>query len=70
MILKCPKCGAAMEQGFLLDVGHANAGRQSQWVAGEPEASFWLGLKVSDRPVLEVTTLRCTRCGFLESYAR
>jgi len=70
MILKCPKCGAVMEQGFLLDLGHANARRQSQWVAGEPETSFWLGLKTSDRPVLEVTTFRCSHCGFLESYAQ
>jgi hypothetical protein len=59
-----------MEQGFLLDLGHANARRQSQWVAGEPETSFWLGLKTSDRPVLEVTTFRCSHCGFLESYAQ
>jgi len=32
-VLKCPKCSAEMETGFVLDKGHS-ANLPSQWVAG------------------------------------
>jgi hypothetical protein len=68
--LECPRCGRAMQAGYLLDHGDHNARMVSSWVAGTPEKSFWTGLKTKDRTVLPVTTYRCERCGFLESYAR
>lgn len=66
--LNCPKCGGAMEEGFLMDVGSTLV--QSHWLEGKPERSFWTGLKTSDRQQLTVMTYRCETCGFLESYAR
>ena len=40
-----------------------------KWVAGVPEKSIWVGLKLRKRHQLEVSTYRCRRCGYLESYA-
>jgi hypothetical protein len=39
------------------------------WVAGLPEHSIWTGLKLKGRTQLQTLTYRCTRCGYLESYA-
>ena len=64
---QCPKCGGEMEPGFLLEAGHGNARSVTQWVAGTPEKSFWLGLKVSDRAQFNVATHRCQGCGFTRS---
>lgn len=58
-----------MSEGFLVDRGHANAKTLQEWVEGEPERSFWLGLRTRGREKYEVSTWRCDRCGFLESYA-
>lgn len=68
--MACVKCGGAMEEGFVLDRGHYDTRKVTEWVEGEPEPSLWLGLKTSGRAVLKVATWRCTDCGFLESYAR
>ena len=68
--LECPRCGRTMHAGFVMDRGDYNAGLVSNWVEGPPEKSFWTGLKTKDRLVLPVTTYRCERCGYLESYAR
>ena len=40
-----------------------------KWVEGEPQYSIWTGLKLRGKERLPVTTYRCSRCGFLESYA-
>ena len=60
-----------MEEGFLLDVTHSRYRhyRQSTWVQGRPEPSFWTGLKLKGRTQRHVITLRCSLCGYLESYA-
>jgi hypothetical protein len=58
-----------MEEGFILDLAHGNARTVSQWVEGEPERSFWTGLKTKDRDKFQVATYRCAGCGYLESYA-
>jgi len=57
-----------MEEGFLLDVTRG-AYRQATWVQGPPEPSLWTGLKVKGKVQRRVRTLRCPRCGYLESYA-
>lgn len=65
---QCPKCGGSMAEGFVLDKAHGSVG-VSRWVEGAPETSVWTGLKLGGRPQMAISTLRCGRCGFLESYA-
>jgi uncharacterized protein (UPF0212 family) len=67
--LSCPKCGKPMEEGFVVDRAHGNIKSVPTWIAGKPEPSFWLGLKTGNRDNIQVQTLRCPACGFLESYA-
>ncbi|HEX8317626.1 hypothetical protein [Longimicrobium sp.] len=70
----CAECGGEMEPGFVVDRGDYSVAAQQYWVGGEPTMQKFLGmtagLKVSDRPRYDVTTLRCSRCGLLRSYAR
>jgi hypothetical protein len=52
-----------MEEGFV-------AGQRGiEWIEGPLETSILLGVKVRDRKHLTIRTLRCVKCGFLESYA-
>jgi hypothetical protein len=66
---ECSKCGGEMEDGFMLDCSHA-ARVVARWVAGKSEPSFWTGTKVRDKELHETQTFRCTKCRYLESYAR
>ena len=66
---ECTRCRKTMEAGFVLDHTQHSSGLQSTWVEGEPERSFWTGVKVKGRERLPVTTYRCPTCGYLESYA-
>ena len=65
---ECPKCKGDMEEGFILDVTHGHR-LASHWVAGAPEKSFWLGVKVKGKRLMNVRTFRCKSCGYLESYS-
>lgn len=65
----CLRCKTTMDRGFILDAGNQNIPRVSRWVAGAPEKSFWSGLKLRERAVYSILTYRCSRCGYLESYA-
>ncbi len=66
--VECIRCHAEMAVGFVPD--GTNAGfAQQKWVPGEPEPSFWMGLKMEKDEVVPVVTLRCPNCGYLESYA-
>lgn len=67
--MNCPKCNGEMEQGFVLDMTYG-AQRVSEWVRGAPEKSFWTKIKAPATGRIPIGTLRCTSCGFLESYAR
>jgi hypothetical protein len=58
-----------MRQGFILDEGDNAGWRQARWAPGAPVKSFWLGLKVDKSSLIPIVTLRCDRCGYLESYA-
>lgn len=64
----CLKCGGGMERGFILDYtdGHV---MQSTWMEGTPRRSFWTGVKIKWRRKFHIDTLRCEKCGYLESYA-
>ena len=64
----CVKCGGEMEEGFVLDNTYG-ARLQSEWIEGAPERSRWTGIKLKGKEQLPIVTFRCTRCGYLESYA-
>ncbi len=66
----CPRCRGNMSEGFILDRGDHNSRNLQKWVEGEPIKSFWLGLQTKDRDKFEVSTFRCDKCGYLESYAQ
>ena len=68
--LECPRCNGAMERGVVADKAHYSVPETQKWVEGAPEKSFWQGLKMKDRDVIPVSTYRCERCGYLESYAK
>lgn len=65
----CPKCEGAMEEGFIPDRGDLDLLHTTQWHGGLADKTFWLGRKVADKRKFEVRSYRCSRCGFLESYA-
>ena len=66
---QCPKCSGPMEEGFVLDNTYG-AYVQSTWVEGPPVRSFWVGLRLKGREQVPVRTMRCEKCGYLESYAK
>lgn len=65
---KCSKCAGPLKEGFILDCSH-NAVRVGHWAEGAP--AFWILriLKMKGRRKIPMQTWRCTRCGYLESYA-
>jgi len=68
MEVNCSKCNSAMTTGYVIDRGHGGMRQEQIWVEGEPEPSFWSGLKTSGRDVLKVQAFHCTNCKFLEFY--
>lgn len=66
--MSCPKCNGEMAEGFVLDRGDYNIKMPSVWVEGNPETSFWSGLKTSDREAFRVQAFRCSSCNYLEFY--
>ncbi|WP_165250534.1 hypothetical protein [Paludisphaera soli] len=66
---RCSKCSHAMDEGFILE--HTQGGYlQAQWVAGPPQRTWWMGLKIRGREVRPIVSFCCSRCGHLESYAK
>ena len=66
---ECPKCRSKMEEGFIEEVTR-NSVQAAKWIEGAPEKGFLLGLKTKGKRQHEIETYRCTRCGYLELYAR
>lgn len=66
----CPKCRNPMDLGLIMDKGHHNSLNTEEWLEGEAEKSFWSGLKTKGKERMPVRTYRCSKCGYLESYAR
>ena len=64
----CPKCEGRMEEGFAVDHGHG-AYHVPKWQKGAPDKRWW-GLKVAKKQLLTIASFRCTRCGYLEQYAK
>ncbi len=58
-----------METGFVVDKADGNMPGLGYWYSGVPEKAWWGGLKTKGRDKHIVTTWRCRRCGYLESYA-
>ena len=57
-----------MIEGFIVDHTHGGS-TVSAWVEGEPKKSIWFGVKLKGSTPIDISTWRCRRCGFLESYA-
>jgi Domain of unknown function (DUF6487) len=62
---KCPKCGAEMQEGFILEQRIP-----VRWIAGKPETSFLGRIKAGGREQRHVESYCCVGCGYLELYAR
>jgi len=70
---KCSRASTTVQVpsglGFIVD--NTYGGRvQSEWAEGKPQRSMWTGLKIAKDAKLPVSTYRCEKCGYLESYAR
>ena len=65
----CPKCSGEMEAGFIADLTYG-AILASSWIEGEPEVNWRGTAKIKGKRKIDIATERCTKCGFLESYAR
>ena len=65
----CLKCGGTMEEGLVIDQSLGSSAQQ-QWGSGKPERSAFEGTVPSSRRLCPVATYRCSKCGFLESYAK
>ena len=65
---RCSKCGGLLKEGFFADASH-QAMRVGHWAEGPPSYRFLFFLRMRGRKMLPVKSFRCTRCGFLESYA-
>lgn len=65
----CAKCKGRMEPGFILELRDSNQKGVSEWIEGEPQKAWFSSLKITGKRRLPIRTQRCTRCGFLESYA-
>ena len=71
----CPECRSRMEEGFIPDLGHGGTVVQMFWHPGTPEGQTFLGLKtgsvkIDQSEAIKIMAYRCTRCGFIQSYAR
>jgi predicted nucleic-acid-binding Zn-ribbon protein len=71
--LKCPKCQGEFEQGLLLNSVYIPESRDpiknaTEWALGSVKGGFLPGVKVkAKRPLV---ALCCSKCGYVELYAR
>lgn len=56
-----------MSEGFVIDNTHGARG-VATWAEGPPQKSFWMGVSLKGKP-LDISSWRCTACGYLENYA-
>ena len=64
VMITCPKCQGAMEQGFVADRV------LTRWIEGALETSVLGWPKIRGKRKIPISTNRCTKCGYLELYAR
>jgi len=65
--MKCPKCQSEMEEGVVADRGHYDAAEYPEWGTKIEQKLIRPMSKVINKKY--VSTYRCKKCGFLESYA-
>jgi hypothetical protein len=63
----CLRCHVPMEAGFVADRTYGGW-VETQWAPGLPEP-HWGGM-ATPKSRIPVVTLRCPKCGALESFAR
>ena len=74
LIEKCPRCGGGMELGYLIEHNHLSGHREvltvPHWAPGRP-VKHTVSMKGTPKPAnrMRVDTYRCSRCGYLDSYA-
>jgi hypothetical protein len=56
-----------MEPGYILDRSYGEW-REEKWSPGEAQTHWW-GIE-KPKQTIPVMTMRCPKCGALESYAR
>lgn len=66
--MECSDCGGVMVEGFILQPAPGGYA-VSRWIKGEPQRSWWRGIKTKDVECRAVETYRCEACGLLKSYA-
>jgi len=64
-----PRCDGDMEEGFIQDLADANWAYAPKWISGPIEKGFLGNTKTRGREAIPVVTLRCVKCGRLESFA-
>lgn len=62
----CLRCHTPMEAGYILDRQYGGW-TEENWSPGEAQLHWWGIEKPKQR--IAVITMRCPRCGMLESYA-
>jgi hypothetical protein len=69
--MRCAKCNGEMVLGFIFECENH---KLDTWVEGPPKKSwwggFWGGVTAPKEKRISIGTFRCSKCGFLESYAR
>ena len=65
----CPKCTGRMEVGFIEESVTTFEPGPSRWIEGVPERTVWR-IKRKGKRKFDVSTDRCSACGYLESYAK
>ena len=65
---KCSKCSGEMQEGLVVDLNYAGV-LQSMWVEDQAVVSVGSGT-LDGKKKIKTTTYRCSRCGFLDSYAK
>ena len=69
MMRECPKCNSMqIEEGHQIDKSHGES-FVGAFIPGPPDKRWW-GLKLDKKKFRPITTFCCTKCGFLESYAK
>lgn len=77
---ECPKCGARMQSGFLVQHTDLDEGLEVFWHPGTPRSSGgnFLGIDINSsgkvgvdpESLRNVTQYCCEGCGFLEAYVQ
>lgn len=65
---KCSKCSGEMQEGLVVDLNYAGI-LQSMWVEDPSATNAGPGAMDGKRKV-KTMTYRCSKCGYLDSYAR